>query len=544
LRETNEKLETEVKELNKYRNQCQKLEAEISQLKLLKQADEEKFRSIERQSNTNKEKLEQENQTLINKIKELDKMIGEYEANFAQFKQKEQSLEKRIEYLESELDRLTQGQTFSPSPSSSAVNTANSTSITDSNDQKLDALEQANRILEQELDSLKKQQKAEREKVKERMELLQAKQSEKLKKLEDSNIYYKEQLEKTKRNESHTVEYLQKQCDDLRQRVNELETSEQDGNGQIEKSFNELKQEMKNQSDLLSEERRKFEMERKNFNELNVEYARLTEAIQMENKKHAQEIESYEQRLLNLQAILDKKEAEINELKNSKELEASNYLSKLSLLNDENMSLINQLKSINTSTNAKDDELNKQRKKLSDLVNEYDKLRGQVKSYSSMENDLVDLSTKNTQANEKIHMLETKINEWEKKYNKELESFNTFSQQQQQLIKQLKQQLTTETLKHESLNADFSLLKLEANKLESLKAKCDHLEAELRETRSSKLSRLSEYESTANKFNETNEKYENEIKMLNNQIASLVSGYLYYENKIFYFSIKNLIFQA
>ncbi len=544
MRETNEKLETEVKELNKYRNQCQKLEAEISQLKLLKQADEEKFRSIERQSNTNKEKLEQENQTLINKIKELDKMIGEYEANFAQFKQKEQSLEKRIEYLESELDRLTQGQTFSPSPSSSAVNTANSTSITDSNDQKLDALEQANRILEQELDSLKKQQKAEREKVKERMELLQAKQSEKLKKLEDSNIYYKEQLEKTKRNESHTVEYLQKQCDDLRQRVNELETSEQDGNGQIEKSFNELKQEMKNQSDLLSEERRKFEMERKNFNELNVEYARLTEAIQMENKKHAQEIESYEQRLLNLQAILDKKEAEINELKNSKELEASNYLSKLSLLNDENMSLINQLKSINTSTNAKDDELNKQRKKLSDLVNEYDKLRGQVKSYSSMEHDLVDLSTKNTQANEKIHMLETKINEWEKKYNKELESFNTFSQQQQQLIKQLKQQLTTETLKHESLNADFSLLKLEANKLESLKAKCDHLEAELRETRSSKLSRLSEYESTANKFNETNEKYENEIKMLNNQIASLVSGYLYYENKIFYFSIKNLIFQA
>ena len=143
-------------------------------------------------------------------------------------------------------------------------------------------------------------------------------------------------------------------------------------------------------------------MERKNFNYLNVEYNRLSEAIQSENKKHAQEIESYEQRLLNLQAILDKKEAEINELKNSKELEASNYLSKLSLLNDENMSLINQLKSINTNTNAKDDELNKQRKKLSELVNEYDKLRGQVKSYSNMENDLVDLSTKNTHANEKI----------------------------------------------------------------------------------------------------------------------------------------------
>lgn len=264
-------------------------------------------------------------------------------------------------------------------------------------------------------------------------------------------------------------------------------------------------------------------MERKNFNDLNVEYNRLSEAIQSENKKHAQEIESYEQRLTNLQSVLDKKEAEINELKNSKELEASNFLSKLSLLNDENMSLINQLKNINTNTNAKDDELNKQRKKLSDLVNEYDKLRGQVKSYSNMEHDFVDLSTKNTHANEKIQTLETKIAEWERKYNKELESFNNFSQQQQQLIKQLKQQLTAETLKHESLNADFSLLKLEANKLESLKAKCDHLEAELKETRSNKLSRLNEYESTAHKFHETNEKYEIEIKMLNNQIASLVS---------------------
>lgn len=493
--------------MNKFRNQSQKLETEIKQLKSEKQADEERFKSIEKQSNLNKEKLELENKNLKNKIRDLDKLIDEYERNFAQFKQKEQSLEKRIEYLESELDRITNGQ---------------SSSLSNNDTYKLDALEQANRVLEQELESLKQQQQTEREKVKEKMNLLQTKQSEKLKKLEDSNEYYKEQFEKTKRNESETVEYLQKQCDDLRQRVNELEVSDHDS-GYLEKSFNDLKQEMKNQSSLLNEERRKLELERKNFNELNADYSKLTEAIQNENHKHNQEIENYESRLNNLQSILDKKEYEINELRKSKELDANSFLSKLSLLNDENLNLVNQLKNINTNTTSKDDELNKQRKKLNDLVTEYDKLRGQVKSYNHLESELIDVNAKNSHANEKILALEAKINDWERKYNKEVEDFNSFSQQQQQTIKQLKQQLTSEQLKHENLNTDLSLLKLEANKLESLKAKCDHLESELKETRASKINRLNEYESTAHRYNETNEKYENEIKMLTNQITNLVS---------------------
>ena len=445
-------------------------------------------------------------------------MIDEYEKNFAQFKQKEQSLERRIEYLESELDRITNGE----SGTSNVVRTESFTS--DSNSQKLDALEQANHILEQELESLKQQQKLERDKVKEKMDLLQVKQSEKLKKLEDSNEYYREQLEKTKRNEAETVEFLQKQCEDLRQRVNELELSEHDSGNYLEKSFNELKQEMKTQSDLLNEERRKLEIERKNFNELNADYMKLNETIQNENRKHAQEIQNYEQRLHNLQVTLDKKEAEINELRKSKDSEINNYLSKLSSMNEENLSLVNQLKNINTNTNVKEDELNKHRKKLNDLVSEYDKLRGQLKTYSHLETELVDVTGKNMKANERIVELETKIAEWERKYNKELEDFNSFSQQQQHQIKQLKQQLTAEQLKHENLNADFSLLKLEANKLESLKAKCEHLEAELKETRANKLNRLSEYEMTASRFNETNEKYENEIKMLNSQITSLVSN--------------------
>jgi chromosome segregation ATPase len=521
-----------LKELTKYKLQCQKLDTEINQLKSIKRADEDQLKQLEKMSHSNKEKLEIENENLKNKIFNLDKLINEYEQNFAQFKQKEQSLENRIEYLEKELDRLTNNNTNTNTNSN--IDQINSNNSPDHNIKQLDALEQANRILEQELESLKKQQKLERDKVKEKMDILQAKQSEKLKKLEDSNIYYKEQFEKSKKGDNETVEYLRKQCDDLRQRVNELEHVEQhhqetaaaintSQHVNLERNFLELKKEMQTQSDLLSEERRKFEMERKNFNDLNLEYKKLNETIQNENRKHAQEIESYEQRLNHLQTVLDRKEAEINELKKSKELDASNYLTKLSALNDENLSLVNQLKSISNNTNFKDEELNKQRKKLQDLVNEYDKLRGQLKSCSNLEQDLNEANIKHKHANEKITNLEQKITEWERKYNKELEDFNNFSQQQQQQIKQLKQQLTSETLKHESLNADFSLLKLEASKLESLKSKCDHLESELKETRANKLTRLNDYEQTAHKFHETNEKYENEIKMLNSQINNLVS---------------------
>lgn len=472
----------------------------------------------------NKEKLELENQNLKNKIRDLDKMIDEYEKNFAQFKEKEQSLERRVEYLESELDRLTNGE-------SNSARALSEFSGADLHGQKIDALEQANRILEQELESLKHQQKVERDKVKEKMDLLHAKQNEKLKKLEDSNEYYRDQLEKTKKNESETVEYLRKQCDDLRQRVNELELSEHDGD-YIEKSFNELKEEMKSQTALLSEERRKLEIERKNFNELNADYFKLNETIQAENLKHAQEIQNYEERLSNLQAVLDRKEAEINELRNSKDSEISDYLAKLASLNEENLNLVNQLKNINKNANVKEEELNKQRKNLNELVSEYDSLRTQLKTYSHLETDIVEMSVKNGKANERITELEGKIAEWERKYNKELEEFNNFSQLQQQQIKQMKQQLTAEQLKHENLNADFSLLKLETSKLESLKAKCDHLEAELREAKSNKLNRLSEYEMTASKFNETNEKYETEIKMLNSQISSLVSKTKNYFNII------------
>ncbi len=90
-------------------------------------------------------------------------------------------------------------------------------------------------------------------------------------------------------------------------------------------------------------------------------------------------------------------------------------------------------------------------------------------------------------------------------------------------MKQLKQQLTAETLKVESLNADYALLKIEVNKMDAVKQKCESLERELAESRDNKLKKINEYESSSKRYHETNDKYENEIKLLNAQSISLVS---------------------
>ena len=75
----------------------------------------------------------------------------------------------------------------------------------------------------------------------------------------------------------------------------------------------------------------------------------------------------------------------------------------------------------------------------------------------------------------------------ELKYSKDMAENKSLIQQHQFQIKVLKQQVTEETLKCENLSADFSLLKLEANKVESLKLKCDFLEKELADTKAARV---------------------------------------------------------
>lgn len=91
----------------------------------------------------------------------------------------------------------------------------------------------------------------------------------------------------------------------------------------------------------------------------------------------------------------------------------------------------------------------------------------------------------------------------------------------------MRQELTAETLKNENLCADYALLKLDLNKLESFRIKSENLERELAEFRSNKMQRLNEYESSNRKYSESSDKHDYEIKILHSQVTNLVSSNFY-----------------
>jgi len=92
--------------------------------------------------------------------------------------------------------------------------------------QKLMAIEQANRLLEQELETLKEQQKSERAKVKEKMDTLNSKQNEKIKRLEETNKTLEAELAKIRLNSDSIIGTLKQQFDDYKKRISELESYE------------------------------------------------------------------------------------------------------------------------------------------------------------------------------------------------------------------------------------------------------------------------------------------------------------------------------
>ena len=177
-------------------------------------------------------------------------------------------------------------------------------------------------------------------------------------------------------------------------------------------------------------------------------------------------------------------------------------------------------KLINFYSNFKDAEVSTLTRKLGDLGKENEKLQSQLKSYLNLENELVDVHQKNTEAKERIHELEAKLDDWERRYNKDL---NETRQSNLQQIKQVKQELTDEILKYENLQTECSMLKLEVNKLNQYRIKCDYLEKELVESRANKLQKINEYEANTRKYYEAGDKLENENRLLLAQLTSLVS---------------------
>lgn len=491
--------------MQSYKTQCERLQSDLKEIRSSKSSDEDRIKNIQMQTNSTLERLESENANLKNKIRDLDRLVEEYERSYNDLKVKEQALEKQNKNLENELDRMGE-----------------KSSSDEMHSQKLLAIEQANHVLEEELKELKEQQKGERAKVKEKMELLHQKQVEKVKKLEDANKTLEEKLVQNKLDENSTIQLFQKQCEELRKRIKELEEYESE-NAELKNSLKYLKTDMAKQAHSVAEEKKKLDAEKKDYDEMKLNYAKLNENIINLSRKSEHDKNELDAKLKQLQTSLDKKENELNELRRQKEADADNFLNKLSILNEENLSLAEQLKNVNSSSNVKEDELNKSRKKLAELHQENEKLQAQIKSYLNLENELVEVHMKNTGAQEHIHNLEAKIDDWERRYNKEINEYKSLNQQQLQQIKQLKQQLTAETLKVESLNADYALLKIECNKMDAIKQKCEGLEKELAESRDNKLKKINEYESSSKRYHETNDKYENEIKLLNAQFTSLVN---------------------
>lgn len=455
-------LEKEIQDLEECKVKLKAVQDECKQWRMNKEADEEKYRQMESNLVANMEKLENENASLKNKLRDLDKLLEEYEAKCNQSKTKESQLEEKVKHLEAQLISLEEN-----------------TKTSEMHEHKLIAYEQANRILEQELEQLKEQQKQERAKVKEKMELLVSKQNEKIKKLEETNHALGIQLNQMKESESSLVHSLNEELEQLKSHLKDLEPLELENN-ELRKQINQVKIEMSNQMALIAMEKKKIEIEK---NDINDNYMVINESRMADGVKHQREKEDLETRIKQLSTSLEHKENEMVELRKVQENKAIHFLNKLNLLNEENLELANKLKNTSDHQANSSEELNKLKRKLLEMSSEHDKLQAQLKSFEKLENELIDIHMKNTNSKEVIQEMEAKIQDWERRYNKEIGEYKNLTQSQQQQIKQLKQQLTAESLKVESANTDYSLVKLELNKVDTLKLKCESLERELNSAR-------------------------------------------------------------
>ena len=248
------------------------------------------------------------------------------------------------------------------------------------------------------------------------MDLLGHKQADRIKRLEEDNKTLEAKLVDRKLDENSTIHLFQKQCEDLRKRIAELEACEVEKTD-LHNAVNKLKQELKTQQALQAEEKRKLESERRKLDDLSAANDKLGEALKSEARSHDQERHELETKLRRVEVMLEKRDAELSELKKLKELDAGNFLSKLSLINDENLSLTSQVKSL---TQAREAESATLAKKLADAVKESERLQTQLRAYANLESELVEVHTKHTEAKERAHDLEAKLEEAERRANKEL----------------------------------------------------------------------------------------------------------------------------
>ena len=248
--------------MSAYKVNLEKVEAELNSLKSNRMSEGKKLEFSQREISDRIERLESENANLKNKINDLDRLVVDYDENYNDIKSKEHALESQNKHLENELDRMSEelGEARESAAQSNDSNQMSNTNNMNNemHSQKLMAIEQANRILEEELDALKEQQRSERAKVKEKMDMLNQKQSDRVKKLEEENKLLEEKLVDRKLDENSTIHLFQKQCEDLRKRIKELEVFEVEKND-LQNTLNKLKNELKSEQGLNAEEKKKLE---------------------------------------------------------------------------------------------------------------------------------------------------------------------------------------------------------------------------------------------------------------------------------------------
>ncbi len=448
LRDSTGRMEGDLKELTALKIKCEKLEAEVKHLKLT----EEKTKMFQRNNDSNMERLEVENADLKSRIYDLEKLVEETELNFSSTKIKEQSLEKQNRLLEKELDRLSEKTTSS-----------------DMQALKVEALEQANKICEKEMEEMRKELGTEKASKNVSME--------KIRSLEDTIKKLQYQIEQSKNKGDENMQSLEKQCDDYRKKIGELQSLEKNS-GELQRTIAKLKDELKSSQTALTDEKRLYEAEKKKNYQLSEDFDALNKTLAAARDKFDFDQDSFEIKLNTLFKNLEKKDLEVTELRKSRDAEIKAMATKLQTQTEENQKMANLLK-----THGKDDEL---KVKIAELTAENEKLVKTCAELENLENDLIDAQFSKDNATKRVEDLESKLRKWEEKYNKEVGEFKTQSQQYLMQIKTLKQQVTDETLKAENLSTDCSLLKIESNKVDSLRLRCESLERELSEARTTK----------------------------------------------------------
>jgi hypothetical protein len=341
-KEKYEKLQSEFKLLKDYKKKCENLEIELNQVtkKLCEEIESNKIKNENKLKSIQYQNFEQENKILKERSSEYEKKLKENEKDIENLKNKEAIIEKLNKSLELELNELK-------------VMNVNS----ELQQHKLNAIEHANRILEQELDSFKKKYENDVKKFSGVVNQLKTK----LRSFEDIEEQNK-QLTNNLNNHQQSNQIIEMK---LRQE-NELLKAD------IEHLI-----EYETQCKIIETKLFEFEQEihkLKKINEVleneNINLKSLNSNAEKDFVEKMKVFKYKENDYENLQSLKENELARKNEILNSIEIENENLNNALKIRNEEILCLKDELNNLNANYENELNELrNKQVRLLDEMIN-------------------------------------------------------------------------------------------------------------------------------------------------------------------------------